>query len=207
MVEAMTDVLRDRGCEVQHVAIEFTDPRYATRFEEFPMPHPLREVLGMIPAELRRATGEIRIPEEAISREYDLVCVGSPTWWLSTSVPIRSFLESEAAGRLLDRQHFAAFVVCRRYWRHNLKTVKKLGTKRGGRFLDAAHFSYQGGQVRFSPVAAELPRDRRIPRSLPRYENPSDQPPGAPRAGGTDIRERTGRSPRSRRCEMRFPHA
>jgi menaquinone-dependent protoporphyrinogen IX oxidase len=148
VVEAMTDVLRDRGCEVQHAAIEFTEPRYAARFKEFPMPHPFRELVGMIPVELRRATGEIRIPDETTSGEYDLVCVGSPTWWLSTSVPVRSFLESEAAARLLDGRRFAAFVVCRRYWGHNLRTVEKLGTKHGGRFLDGTYFSFQGGQVR-----------------------------------------------------------
>jgi menaquinone-dependent protoporphyrinogen IX oxidase len=148
VVEAMTDVLRDRGCEVQNAAIKFTDPRYADRFTEFPMPHPFREVVAMILPELRRATGEIRVPDEASGRDYDLVCIGSPTWWLSTSVPVRSFLESDAAGQLLNGRRFAAFAACRRYWRHNLKTVKKLGTKRGGVFVDAIHFRYQGGQVR-----------------------------------------------------------
>jgi hypothetical protein len=36
------------------------------------------------------------------------VCVGSPTWWLKTSVPIRAFLKSDAAGVLLHRKRFAA---------------------------------------------------------------------------------------------------
>lgn len=49
---------------------------------------------------------------------------------------------------MLDQRRYAAFVVCRRYWKHNLKTVKRLGTKRGGVFLDGIHFRYQGGQVR-----------------------------------------------------------
>jgi len=39
-------------------------------------------------------------------------------------------------------------VVCRRYFGHNLRTVKKLATQRGGKYLDAIHFSYQGGQVK-----------------------------------------------------------
>src|SRR4051812_41332280 len=97
----MAEVLGDRGCEVQKAAIEFTDARYSKRFSTFPMPHPFREVFGMIPAELRHATGEIRIPDDARDGGYDRVCFGSPTWWLSTSVPIRSFLESDAAGPLL----------------------------------------------------------------------------------------------------------
>jgi hypothetical protein len=148
VIEAIAEVFGDRGFDIDKAAIELIDARYAARFNEFPMPHPFRELVGMIPAELRRATGEIRFPDEIKGREYDLVCVGSPTWWLSTSVPIRSFLESEDASRLLDGSLFAAFVVCRRYWGHNLRTVKKLGTEIGGRYLDGAHFTYQGGQIR-----------------------------------------------------------
>ena len=148
VVEAMAEVLRERGCQVQLAAIEFTDPRYAKRFEVFPMPHPLVEVLGMIPAELRRRPAKIRIPDVVTEREYDLICIGSPTWWLSTNVPIRSFLESDTASRVLTGKQFAAAVPCRRYWRHNLKTVRRLGVKRGGVYADGIHFRYQGGQVR-----------------------------------------------------------
>jgi hypothetical protein len=129
-------------------AIEFVDPRYADRFKTFPMPRPFREVLGMIPSELRRRPGKIRIPDVVTGREYDLVIVGSPTWWLSTNVPIRSFLESEMAGKVLQGKRFAAAAVCRRYWKHNLKTVRRLGTKQGGDYLDGVHFRYEGGQVR-----------------------------------------------------------
>ena len=148
VLEAMGDVLRDRGCEIRLACLEFTDPRYADRFKEFPMPHPFREVVGMIPAELRRRPGQIRIPEVVTEREYDLVVVGSPTWWLSTNVPIRSFLESETAGKVVSGKQFAAAVICRRYWRHNLKTVRRMAAKRGGEYVDGVHFRYEGGQAR-----------------------------------------------------------
>jgi menaquinone-dependent protoporphyrinogen IX oxidase len=148
VVEAMTSVLAERGCEVDQAAIEFTDPRYRDRFSRFPLRRPFLTVVGMIPAELRRASAEIGIPEAARGGDYDLVCIGSPTWWLSTNVPIRSYLESDAAALVLDGTRFAAFVVCRRYWKHNLKTVRRLGTKQGGEYVDGTHFAYLGGQVR-----------------------------------------------------------
>ena len=148
VVEAMSEALRERGCEVQHAQIDLTDKRYTARFHEFPMPHAFREVIAMIPAEIFRKTGEISIPDEAREGDYDLVCIGSPTWWLSTDLPIRSYLESDAAGTLLNGRRFAAFVVCRRYWGHNLRTVKKLATQKGGKYLDGTHFSYQGGQIK-----------------------------------------------------------
>ena len=148
VAEAMAEVLRGRGCDVTLAAIEFTDPRYAKRFSQFPMPRPFLEVVAMIPAELRRRPAKIGIPAAVTERDYDLVCIGSPTWWLSTDVPIRSFLESDTASRVLAGKPFAVAVPCRRYWRHNLKTVRRLGTKTGGVFADGIHFRYQGGQVR-----------------------------------------------------------
>jgi flavodoxin len=148
VVKAMAAALRERGVQVALASIEFTDPRYADRFKVFPMARPYLDVFGMIPSSLRRLTGTIRIPDVVTERTYDLVCIGSPTWWLSTNMPIRSFLESETAGTVLKGKRFAVAVLCRRYWRHNFNTVRKLGIKRGGVFMKGIHFSYEGGQVR-----------------------------------------------------------
>jgi menaquinone-dependent protoporphyrinogen IX oxidase len=167
IVETMATVLRERGAEVALARIEFTDPRYADRFKTFPMPHPYLEVVGMLPAEVLGKTGAIRIPDVATEREYDLVCIAAPTWWLSTDVPIRSFLESEAAGRVLKGKPFAVAVICRRYWRHNLKTVRRLATERGGVFVDSIHFCYEGGQIRsLLSLISYLGSGKYLPRSL-----------------------------------------
>ena len=103
VIEAIDGVLSARGCEVEQARIEFTDPRYAERFSRFPMRHALLEVLGMFPAQFRRATGEIRIPDAVREADYDLVCIGSPTWWLTTCMPIRSFMKSEGGGAVAQR--------------------------------------------------------------------------------------------------------
>jgi hypothetical protein len=57
-------------------SIIFTDIRHARRFAVFPMPQPFREVVGMIPGELRRRPGTIGIPATVTEREYGLVVVG-----------------------------------------------------------------------------------------------------------------------------------
>jgi len=173
VAEVIAEVLRDRGCDVHLAAIEFEEEKYARRFREFPMPHPFLEVLGMIPAEARRRPAKIGIPDVVTAREYDLVCIGSPTWWLSTNVPIRSFLESDTAAQILGGRRFAAFVACRRYWKHNLKTVKRLGTGHGGVFVGGIHFSYDGGQVRsllslISYLGSGEYRDRFLGVKIPR---------------------------------------
>jgi menaquinone-dependent protoporphyrinogen IX oxidase len=148
VAEAMADALRERGCDVDLAGIEFTDRRWADRFTRFPLRHAYGDVLGMLPAQARGATGEIRLPDGVGEGDYDLVCIGSPTWFFRPSVPVRSFLESDMAGRLLEGKRFAAFVVCRRYWSVNLKAVRKLGVRRGGEWVNGTHFTFAGGQVR-----------------------------------------------------------
>jgi menaquinone-dependent protoporphyrinogen IX oxidase len=148
VAEAMAEVLRSRGCDVRLAGIELTDSRWSERFTRFPLRHAYLDIFGMMPAQVRGATGEIRIPDDARDGDYDLVVIGSPTWWIKTSVPIRSWLKSDAAGRVLKGKRFAAYVVCRRYWGFNLRGVKKLGTEQGGAYVDGIHFSFAGGQVR-----------------------------------------------------------
>jgi flavodoxin len=148
VAEAIADVLRDRGCEVRPAAIGFTDKRWAERFSRLPLRHAHRDILGILPAQLRAATREIQIPDEAREGNYDLICIGSPTWLFAASVPIRSFLKSDVAERLFDGKRFGAFVVCRRYWSINLRSVRRLGAKQGGEYTCGTHFTFAGSQVR-----------------------------------------------------------
>jgi flavodoxin len=146
--EAMTEVLRERSCDVTQAGIEFTDPHYAKNFREFPFRHAVFGILPLLLPQLRRKTGEIRIPEAAQQGDYDLVCFGSPTWFFTTNMPLRSYMKSDEATKVLAGKPFAAFVVCRRYWSVNLKEVRKLGTAQGGTYLDGIRFTYEGGQIR-----------------------------------------------------------
>jgi menaquinone-dependent protoporphyrinogen IX oxidase len=148
IADVMEEALRARGCDVLQAGIEFTDERWSERFSRLPLRHPYGDVVGMLPAQVRGATGEIQIPEGVGEGDYDLICIGSPTWFFRPSVPVRSFLKSETAGRLLDGKPFAIYAVCRRYWSINLKSVKKLGSKQGGEYMDGTHFVFEGGQIR-----------------------------------------------------------
>src|SRR3954470_22122316 len=89
--EAMSEVLRGRGCDVTQASIEFTDPRYSKNFKTFPFRHAVFSILPLLWPQTRRKTGQIRIPEEAKAGDYDLVCVGSATWFFTTNMPMRSY--------------------------------------------------------------------------------------------------------------------
>src|SRR5882757_11107217 len=148
VADAMAGLLRERGCDVSMAGIEFTDPRYARKFGRFPFRHAVLDLLTVLPAQTRRSTGQIRIPDAAREGDYDLVCFGSPTWFFTTNMPLRSYLKSAEAGKVLAGKRFAAYVVCRRYWSINLKEVRKLGTAQGGEYVDGIRFTYEGGQIR-----------------------------------------------------------
>ena len=146
--ESMAKVLSARGCDVSEAGIEFTDPHYAKNFSTFPFKHAVFSILPLLWPQLRRKTGQIRIPDEAKTGSYDLICFGSPTWFFRTCMPLRSYLKSDEARTILAGKPFAAYVVCRRYWSLNLKEVRKLGTSQGGEYLDGIRFAYEGGQIR-----------------------------------------------------------
>ena len=46
VIDAMAEVLRGHGCDVTLAAIEFTDPRYAARFRQFPMGEQATSIRG-----------------------------------------------------------------------------------------------------------------------------------------------------------------
>jgi flavodoxin len=146
--EAMAEVLRARGCDVTQASIEFTDPKYAKNFRTFPFRHRVFGILPLLWPQTRRKTGQIRIPDEATAGDYDLICVGSATWFFTTNMPLRSYLKSNEARTVFAGKPFAAYVVCRRYWSVNLKEVKKLGAALGGTYVDGVRFTYEGRQVR-----------------------------------------------------------
>jgi flavodoxin len=148
VADAMANALAARGCDVTKALIEFLDERWVPKLSQFPMDRPFPQIASILTAQLRHKTGEIRIPPEAESGDYDLVIIASPTWWFQTSMPIRSYLESPAAKAVLDGKPFATASISRRYFSINLGQQKKLAEKAGGRFVDKTHFVVAGGQVK-----------------------------------------------------------
>lgn len=180
VLEAAGEIFRERGYDVHTAEIAFTDRRYAELFSRFPMRRVWIDFLRVLPAQTRRATGEVRTPDEVRNGRYDLICIGSPTWWRTTSMPMRSFLVSDEARALFDGTPFAVFVACRRYWRENLAATRKLAEKQGGRYADEIHFTYPGNQIRSmlaltSYLATGRYRDRYLGVRIPRTNISADQ--------------------------------
>jgi menaquinone-dependent protoporphyrinogen IX oxidase len=148
VLDAAGEVLRDRGAEVHEAAIKFTDKKYSEKFSRFPMRRVWPDMLSVLGAQKRNETGEIETPDTVRDGDYDLILIGSPTWWDNVSMPLRSFLKSDEAGKLLSGKPFAVFVVCRTFWRENLEGVRELAEEKGGRYVDEIHFTYPGDNLR-----------------------------------------------------------
>jgi protein-tyrosine phosphatase len=86
-------------------------------------------------------------PPGCLEGSYDLVFVFSNTWQKSPATPIRSFLESPDAARVLSGRPFAVVVVCRRLWENNLAVVRRLGEAAGGSYVDALAVIHNGGNA------------------------------------------------------------
>ena len=86
--------------------------------------------------------------------------IGSPTWWLTTCMPIRSYLKSPEAAKCLNDKSMAGFVVCRRYWRNNVHTVRKLAEANGATCVGMTHFTYLRRSSAFAVVIDQLSRNR-----------------------------------------------
>ena len=117
-------------------------------------------------------------------------------------MPLRSYLKSAEAWKVLAGKQFAAYVVCRRYWSINLKEVKKLGTAAGRRYTGGTKFQFAGGQVRSLLSLLSYFGTGRDARALARGEDPADQPQAGLRQAGPGVREQAGGQPRRRprRC-------
>ncbi|MFL0178870.1 MULTISPECIES: flavodoxin family protein [unclassified Mycobacterium] len=148
VLEAAGEVFAQRGCEVVKAGIEFTDPRYSQRFAQFPLRRVWPDMLSVLKAQQRGETGEIRTPDAVRDGEYDLICIGSPTWWKAPAMPIRSFLQTDEARKLLDGKPFVVFTVCREFWQENYAEVCRLAEECGGRYQDEIHLSYPGDPLR-----------------------------------------------------------
>jgi hypothetical protein len=144
VAEAMAAGFRDAGCEPTPCAIEFIDERYPI---EFPFRPVWPKLLRWVWPQVRGVTGKVRVPEDILAGDYDLICIGSPSWWLHPAMPVVSFLSSSAAERLLRGRRFAMFAVCRGAWAHNLRIVRFLGKRAGGTLLDSAAFCFRGNTL------------------------------------------------------------
>lgn len=82
-------------------------------------------------------------PIEA-EEEYDLIILGYTSWFLSPSVPVTGFLQSEQARRLFHNKPVVTVIACRDMWLIAQEKMKSLLADLGARLLDNVALTDQG---------------------------------------------------------------
>lgn len=93
----------------------------------YPFPWKAEEFYGAFPETFKQIPTPLHpVPEEILSKKYDLVILGYTVWYLTPSIPINSFLQSEAAKNLLANTPVITVSASRNMWIMAQEKMKKL---------------------------------------------------------------------------------
>ncbi|MDB2606322.1 dialkylresorcinol condensing enzyme DarA [Zobellia sp.] len=95
--------------------------------EPYEFPWKKERFFDVFPESFLQVPTEINTPDAAVlSKKYDLVILGHQVWYLSPSIPLNSFLKSEAAKALLNNTPVITVIGVRNMWAMSQEKVKKL---------------------------------------------------------------------------------
>ena len=79
-----------------------------------------------------------------IAKKYDLIVLGYTIWFLSPSIPVTGFLQTEQAAELLRGTPVVTIIGCRDMWLIGQEKMKSLLSGLGARLLDNVVLTDQG---------------------------------------------------------------
>ncbi len=77
-------------------------------------------------------------------KEYDLIILGYTVWFLSPSIPVTGFLQSQAARRIFKNKPVVTVIACRDMWLLAQEKMKSLLDDLGARLVDNVVLTDQG---------------------------------------------------------------
>lgn len=114
--------------EVTHAIIR---PRTA-----FPFPWPLWRFFNTFPETVYAEAEPIEPLDIADSDQFDLIILAYQVWFLSPSLPIQAFLQSDQAKKLLRNKLVITVIGCRNMWLMAQERTKQLLLDLGARLID-----------------------------------------------------------------------
>ena len=102
----------------------------------FDFPWDSKKFYGVFPESFLQIPTELQpIPSEILNKKYDLVILGYQVWYLTPSIPINSFLKSDAAEKLLKNTPVVTVVACRNMWIQAQEKTKRLLARVGANLV------------------------------------------------------------------------
>jgi menaquinone-dependent protoporphyrinogen IX oxidase len=120
------DILKNVVSTLDTPQINITYHRI-TPVEPYPFPWNKETFFDVFPESFLQIPCELVQPSDALSnKKYDLVVLGYQVWYLSPSIPINSFLKSEAGKKILHNTPVVTVIGARNMWIQSQEKVKKL---------------------------------------------------------------------------------
>ncbi len=95
--------------------------------EPYDFPWEQEKFMDAFPESFLQIPTEINVPApELMQKKYDLVLLGHQVWFLSPSIPLNSFLKSDAAKHLLKNTPVVTVIGARNMWFQSQEKVKRL---------------------------------------------------------------------------------
>lgn len=97
---------------------EITITDYVVEMETpFPFPWTKDKFFGIFPETFMQIPEPVKpMPDEVLSKTYDLIILGYPIWYLTPALPISSFLDTEQAKKVFKNTPVITVIGCRNMW-------------------------------------------------------------------------------------------
>jgi len=110
---------------------------------KFPFPWPFYEFFDEFPEAVLMDGCEINEVQD-VGDDYDLVILGYTVWYMSPSIPMTAFMQSEQAKKILKDKPVVTLIACRDMWVLAQEKMKKLLENVGARLIDNVALTDQG---------------------------------------------------------------
>ena len=99
---------------------------------DYPFPWTDLTFWDAMPESVRMIPSDLEPLDIDISKDYDLIILGYPIWFLSPPIPITTFLKSKAAKEILKGKPIVTIIGSRNMWVGAQEDIKKMVLEAGG---------------------------------------------------------------------------
>ncbi|MGP9803077.1 dialkylrecorsinol condensing enzyme [Rheinheimera sp. NSM] len=104
--------------------------------QPYPFPWPFVRFFTIFPETVLQIPQPLLAPSQPLADDYDLVILAYQVWFLSPSLPVSSFLQSDIAAQLLRHKPVVTLIGCRNMWLMAQEKVKAHLTRLQARLVD-----------------------------------------------------------------------
>ncbi|MGB5965944.1 MAG: dialkylresorcinol condensing enzyme [Sulfurimonadaceae bacterium] len=113
---------------------------------KYPYPWPFYPFFDAFPEAIYMNGCDVE-PLDDLADDYDLIILGYTIWFLSPSIPVTGFMQSEQAKRVFKDKPVVTLIACRDMWVMAQEKMKKLISDLGATLIDNVVLTDQGGSI------------------------------------------------------------